>query len=150
MSAKRKSSTVLRKILLPTDGSEQAEHQIEVVVEIARATGATITVVHVFSPPGPLRRRGQWMAEDLRASFEEEAKETASDVAGRLAALGLPVTATVVEGTPAEGILRAIEDEKPDLVVMNSRGASGLPGILMGSVAERVVRHSAVPVLVLK
>ena len=55
-----------------------------------------------------------------------------------------------VEGPPAEAILRAAEADKPDLIVMGSRGSGGLPGALIGSVAEQVVRHATTPVLVVK
>ncbi|MEK7784627.1 MAG: universal stress protein, partial [Chloroflexota bacterium] len=54
------------------------------------------------------------------------------------------------EGPAAEAILRAAEDEKPDLIVMGSRGSGGFPGLPLGAVAERVVRMSPGPVLVVK
>ncbi|NWF63605.1 MAG: universal stress protein [Chloroflexi bacterium] len=71
-------------------------------------------------------------------------------MAERFKAEGIAVSAVAVEGTPAEAILRAIDELKPDLVVMGSRGEGGFANALLGGVAEQVVHHSPAPVLVVK
>lgn len=140
-----------RKILLPTDGSEHAEKTIQYAVSLAKATGATIVALYAFNPPLSLRsQRGAAMMEEFRTSLEAEAKDIIAEVAERLAKEGLNVTAMAVEGSPAEAILRAAEDEKPDVIVMGSRGSGSLPGLILGGVAEKVVRYSPVTVTVVK
>lgn len=140
-----------RKILLPTDGSEHAEKTIQYAVSLAKATGATIVAMYAFNPPLSLRsQRGAAMMEEFRTSLEAEAKDIIAEVAERLAKEGLNVTAMAVEGSPAEAILRAAEDEKPDVIVMGSRGSGSLPGLILGGVAEKVVRYSPVTVTVVK
>ena len=62
----------------------------------------------------------------------------------------MQVSAVVVEGPAAEAILRAAEESKPDLIVMGSRGAGGFANMLLGGVAEHVIRYSTTPVLVVK
>ena len=105
-----------QKILLPTDGSEHAEKTIQYAVSLAKATGATIVALYAFNPPLSLRsQRGAAMMEEFRTSLEAEAKDIIAEVAERLAKEGLNVTAMAVEGSPAEAILRAAEDEKPDV-----------------------------------
>ena len=140
-----------RKILLPTDGSEHAEKTIQYAVSLAKATGATIVAMYAFNPPLSLRsQRGAAMMEEFRTSLEAEAKDIIAEVAERLAKEGLNVTAMAVEGSPAEAILRAADDEKPDVIVMGSRGSGSLPGLILGGVAEKVVRYSPVTVTVEK
>ncbi|MBI3241238.1 MAG: universal stress protein [Chloroflexi bacterium] len=140
---------MIKKLLLPTDGSEHAERTVQYATELAKMSGATIVALYAFNPPVSLRSRGAMM-EEFRASLAEEAREIIAEVGERLKAEGLQVTALAVEGPAAEAILRATEDEKPDLIVMGSRGNGGLPGLPLGGVAERVVRMSPVPVLVVK
>lgn len=140
-----------QKILLPTDGSEHAEKTIQYAVRLAKATGATIVAIYAFNPPPLLRsQRGAAMLEEFRASLEAEAKDIIAEVAERLGKEGLNVTTLAVEGSPAEAILRAAEDEKPDMIVMGSRGGGSLPGLALGGVAEKVVRYSPVTVTIVK
>jgi len=139
------------KILLPTDGSEHAEKTIQYAVSLAKATGATVVAMYAFNPPLTLRsQRGAAMMEEFKASLEAEAKEIIAEVAERLAREGLNVVALAVEGPPAEAILRAAEEEKPDVIVMGSRGSGAWPGLTLGGVAEKVVRYSPVTVTVVK
>jgi nucleotide-binding universal stress UspA family protein len=140
-----------RKILLPTDGSEHAEKTIQYAVGLAKATGATIVAMYAFTPPLSLRSpRGAAMREEFRTSLEAEARDIIAEVAERLAKEGLNVTTLAVEGSPAEAILRAAADEKPDVIVMGSRGSGSLPGLTLGGVAEKVVRYSPVTVTIVK
>ncbi|MEW5985855.1 MAG: universal stress protein [Chloroflexota bacterium] len=141
---------MFQKILFPTDGSEHSEKARPFAVDLAKLTGATIVVMHAFQSPLTLRKRGAIMLEELKTTIEEDAKEFVSEEVTAVQTAGVSATALLVEGSAAEGILRAIEEEQPDLVVMGSRGGGGLPGLRLGSVAEQIVRHSAVPVLVVK
>lgn len=140
----------LSKILVPTDGSETAARLYDYATELARLTGASIVVMHAYNPPVALRKRGALALDEFKSSLEEEARELVAEAAQTLQAAGLAVSGLVVEGPPAEAILRAIEAEQPDLVILGSRGAGGWPGAYLGSVAERVVRHATTPVLVVK
>lgn len=140
-----------QKILLPTDGSEHAEKTIQYALGLAKATGAAIVAMYAFNPPLALRSpRGAAMMEEFRASLEAEAKDIIAEVAERLTKEGLTVTTMAVEGAPAEAILRAAEDEKPDVIVMGSRGSGSMPGLTLGGVADKVVRYSPVTVTVVK
>ena len=141
---------MFKKILLPTDGSEHADKTIQQAIDLAKLTGAELLVMYAYNTPFMPRRRGAIAVEELKSSLEEEAKEIISEVAARVQAAGISVSALAVEGSPAEAILRMVEAEQPDLIVMGSRGDGGLPGLRLGSVDDRVVRHSPVAVLVIK
>jgi nucleotide-binding universal stress UspA family protein len=141
---------MFQKILLPTDGSENAEKTIQYAIQLAQLSQATIVVMYAYNPQLALRKRAAVAAEAFRASLQEEAMEIVTEVAEHIKAAGLAVSALAVEGSPAEAILHASEDVQPDLIIMGSRGGGGLPGLALGSTAERVVRHSTVPVLVVK
>ncbi len=141
---------MIKKILLPTDGSEYAEKTVQFAIDLAKSLQASVEIMYAFQPATSLRKRASMMLEEYRNAMEEDAKEIVTDVAERLKTEGLKVTATVVEGPAAEAILRAADELSPDLIIMGSRGEGGFANVLLGGVAEQVVHHSTVPVLVVK
>lgn len=140
----------VKKILLATDGSDETIKVDEFAAALAKASGAHVVVVTAFNPPVTIRKRGSVMVEELREKFEVEAKEIVAEVEEDLAKHGVSTSGLAVEGKPAEAILRACEEETPDLIVMGAGGESELKHFLLGSTAERVVRHAEVPVTVVK
>jgi nucleotide-binding universal stress UspA family protein len=140
---------MIQKILLPIDGSEHADKTVQYAIDLAKLAGSHVVVMYAYNAPIVPRRRGAFAVEELKSSLEEEAKEIVGEVAVHIQAAGLTVSAVAVEGWPAEAILCMVEDEHPDLIIMGSRGG-GLPDLRMGGVADCVVHHSPVPVLVVK
>lgn len=140
---------MIEKILLPTDGSEFSEKTVDFAIGVARMAGARVVVLHAYTPP-TLRRGSAAMIEDFRTSLEEEAREIVDEIVGRVAAAGVSASGLVVQGTPVDAILKAADDELPDLIVIGAGDRSHLSGVLLGHVAERVVRYAAAPVLVVK
>lgn len=135
------------RILLPTDGSEPAERAVEQALSLAELTDATLYVISVADqtvvPP------------DVRAGtvldqLEETAAETVANVKSRAEADDVAVTTAVLRGTPHRAILDYADDEDVDVVVMGTHGRRGLDRYLIGSVTERVVRLSDVPVLTVR
>jgi nucleotide-binding universal stress UspA family protein len=137
-------------ILVPTDGSDHARRAADHGAMLAGAFDATLhllTVVDIEAAAGPFSAGGvdESYIEDRTTSEREALAELAADLDG-------PDTVeTVVEtGSPAEGILGYAEDHAVDLVVMGTHGRSGLRRYLTGSVAERVLRLSPVPVVTMR
>lgn len=142
----------LKRILVPTDLSEQSLAALEYALSFSVLYDARLFLLHVADaiPPvvpvqgrdhetDPFRRRGEQEAlRALRLFMERRIGEDS-----RL----MPV---VRLGVPADEIKRFAEEERVDLVVMTTHGRTGLHHIVMGSVAERVVRLSSVPVLTVK
>lgn len=141
----------IKKILLATDGSDETIKVDQWAATVAKAAGAHVVVVTAFNPPLTIRKRGSVMVEELRQKYEQEAKEIVVEVEEDLAKLGVESTSGLaVEGPPAEAILKACEEEGPDLVVMGAGGEGELKHFLLGSVAERISRHCDVSVTIVK
>jgi nucleotide-binding universal stress UspA family protein len=133
----------LRRILVPLDGSELAEGVLPHIVRLAKRQGAELTLLRVAHAHA--LRDADLAAAQMRAAQNAEAYLAA--VAHRLAAEGVSAVPMVrVGGTPAE-ILDEVWCRRPDLVAMSTHGRTGLTHLLLGSVAEQVLRASPVPVL---
>ena len=141
------------RILLATDGSDEAELAALRAVELADATHSELHVVHVgvvplflVSYPGTLGYEGK-----LYERIEEDSRELLRKQSWRVKAAGGTVAGTHLRmGEVALEILALAEDIGADLIVMGSRGLGGLRRALMGSVSDSVVRHAHCPVLVVR
>jgi len=133
-------------ILLPTDGSAGIERVVEHAGELARVHDATIRALYVVDATSftGLPMETSW--DGVRQVLESEG-ETALEAVQRLAPDDVAVETETVEGTPSTEIVRYTRDEPVDVVVMGTHGRGGIDRLLLGSVAERVVRKSAVPVV---
>jgi nucleotide-binding universal stress UspA family protein len=132
-----------RKILLATDGSEDAELAGLAAASLSVEAGAELHVVHAWeSVPHPV--------VDAE-SYEEEAARILRVQAGRVADAGAAVGKThLVMGSPVDAILDLGEEMGADLLVLGSRGRGTLGRLILGSVSEGVVHHATRPVLVLR
>jgi len=136
-------------ILVPTDGSDHAARAVDHGVLLAEAFDATVhllTVVDIEAAAGPFSAGGvdQSYVEDRTESEREALASLEADLTD------VPVETAVTTGKPSEGILDYVGDEAVDLIVMGTHGRSGLRRYLTGSVAERVVRLSPVPVVTVR
>jgi nucleotide-binding universal stress UspA family protein len=133
-------------ILLPTDGSAGIERVVAHAGELARVHDAAIRALYVVDATSftGLPMETSW--DGVRQVLESEG-ETALEEVQRLAPDDVAVEAETVEGTPSTEIVRYTRDQPVDVVVMGTHGRGGIDRLLLGSVAERVVRKSAVPVV---
>lgn len=139
----------LRKILVGVDGSEASKRALDFAISLAEAAHAELTVLEVVEEFGPLpgmygvppggRNRVEWVAEQRFADLYPLLKETA-----------VLWTRQVVQGYPAEEICTAAEKGQHDLIVVGSRGHSGIGRFLVGSVSDRVVHHAPCSVTVVR
>lgn len=148
---------MFERILIATDGSKYSEQAAEVGMEMARLYGSAVTalfVVDISKEYGPLGDLVSKIADDLVAGIKRNLKdqgETATKKVEEIAAKsGITVTRKIEEGYPAEDILRVAKEGNVNLIVMGGIGATGLEGFLLGSVADKVVRSSSIPVLVVR
>ncbi len=138
-----------KKIVCAVDFSEGARAALEEAADLARRTGAQLTLVHVYEPAPPLAGDlAAWPADVLEETAYELGRvlETWKVDAERLAEM--PVRALLLTGPPASEIVRCARDGGFDLIVMGTHGRGGLARVVLGSVAERVVRQAHCPVLV--
>ncbi|MBG9390221.1 universal stress protein [Caenimonas aquaedulcis] len=144
---------MFRNILLATDGSAASAHAAKLAVRLASAHHAKLTVVYVVDPY-PYLGLGDTNPMGLHAylsSARDHAAVAHSQVVQLCAAAEppVPVELRLVEDVAAaKGILRTAQDEQCDLVVAGSHGRGGAAGLLLGSVANKLVTQSPVPVLV--
>ncbi len=142
-------------ILVPTDGSETSEVAVDHAVDLAEKYGATVHALYVIDVDATSYGLGTEQVDRLRQGHLDEmpeVKEAADEATGYVAAAaeerGVPVEEHVRVGEPARAIRKFVDDADVDLVVMGSHGRSGLSRALLGSVAEKVLRRTSLPVLV--
>jgi nucleotide-binding universal stress UspA family protein len=145
---KEKPIPTFKHILAATDFSDASRAAIELARDMACACGATLTVVHVCEGPG-MPPAGPIPYESL-APVAARAQERLEDLLGSLRRACAETTGLVKLGHPADEILAAAAETHADLVVMGTHGRRGLAHAVVGSVAERVVRASPVPVLTVR
>src|SRR5690606_14348220 len=141
----------MKKILVPTDFSEQAEKALKVAAQLAKKNQGTIYLLHMLELPMELSdpaKRGGGMPESI--FFMKLANKRFKEVMSQPYLKGIKVIETVQFQQTFEGINEAAKKFKADLIVMGSHGASGFKEMFIGSNTEKVVRTSAIPVLVIK
>ena len=144
----------IRRVVVPLDGSALAEAVLEPAVEIARLAEARITVIQVLPPPyffdtAEAQQAAPRTAELAR--MREQAGAYLARVCGELAGRGIQATAQLlVDARPAHAIARYAQEAHGDLIALATHGRGGATRLLLGSVADKVLRTSPVPVLVLR
>lgn len=140
-----------RQILIATDGSETSKEAADFGVEMIGCSGAKVYVVYVIdtTPYRSIPLDEIWSKEVLE-EFEREGQEATSYVEKIAKASGMEVESRVLKGNPAEKIVSFAEDNNVDMIIVGSLGKTGYERVVLGSVSEKVVRHSKVPVLVVR
>lgn len=137
-----------RNILAPTDFSEASFKAVRYTAAFAGLCGGGATLLHVVEPPGyPAWGYARLSVRDER--LKKQAREKLKALSDELPS-GLRTTTAVMTGDAASGIVEAANERKEDLIVMATRGHGGMRQALLGSTAEKVVRHATCPVLVVR
>ena len=142
-----------KKILVPLDGSEISEQALEHVKEIMPVPSTTeITLLRVVDPLATTYAGGTDAAIEVAVEIQKKADAEAAaylkKVKGELKDLGIQVKTVLTVGIPADVILEYARQKGVDLIIMSTHGRSGISRWLFGSVAEKIIRHSQVPVLI--
>lgn len=138
-----------KTILVPTDFSECAEAALTYAMDMATtASGAKIVLLHSYATPVVAFPTGAIAyLPEIIANIVRNAEDGIAAAAGRVRAAGIPVETYLKNGDPRDTILLGIEEFRADLVCLGTHGRRGVARMLIGSVAERIVRTSPVPVL---
>ncbi|MFB6172671.1 MAG: universal stress protein [Haloarculaceae archaeon] len=134
-------------VLLAVDGSESNEPAVERALDLAAATGATLHVVHVVDRTTAVTAAAEG-AERVLAALEAAGRDVVDAAVARAEQRDLSVEASVLSGAPHRAILDYAADREVDVIVVGTHGRTGVERVVLGSVAERVVRRADVPVLV--
>ena len=136
-------------ILIATDGSENSKKAITSGIEIAKNTGAKVYAVYVIVPvSAAMSRRGSDWAKAAMEMMRNEGKKATGYIEKLGQEANLYVESVILEGDPADEIIKFADKNDIDLVTMGTRGLSGIKRFMVGSVADKVVRHSDKEVLI--
>jgi nucleotide-binding universal stress UspA family protein len=139
-----------RHILAPTDFSEPSRHALDVAADLALAFGAKLTLMHAFEVPGYAYAGINFGPVDLVTPMQDAAKDLLAQALEATRAKVPGADAVLRLGLPWDQVLAVAEQVSADLIVMGTHGRSGIGRVLLGSVAERIVRHSPIPVLTIR
>lgn len=143
----------IKSILCPVDFSETSKLAMHYAVAFARHNGASLTLLHVVAPPITSLPGEAGLLNVPQADIQEIAEacqERLQAIIDDLQSEQVPITSEVISGIPFLEIARFADEQGIDLIVMGSRGRTGLSHLLIGSVAERVLRKAPCPVLTVK
>ena len=139
---------VFKNILVPTDGSEYTKAAVRKAMELAKLAGGKVTALYVLDQTILTNMPMDTAVMNVYNTLEKEGKEAVDFVKELGEQEGVETTVSIKDGAPVKVILE--ESSKYDIIVMGTLGRTGMSKLLMGSVAERVVRASQCPVLVVR
>jgi len=138
---------MFEKILVATDGSEHGLKAAKVAVELAKLSGGKVTAIYVADTSRTAHLPDDMLIFSIRELLFKEGKEAVDQVEKLAKDAGVNFESTVAEGSPGSEIISYAEKAGMDIIVVGAVGRTGLDRFLLGSVAEKVVRNSKIPVL---
>jgi len=139
-----------KKIMIATDGSICARLAANYGIELARLSVGTVYAVYVVSTDYFSSMAVDYNWERMYEALKKEGYKAVNYVEGIGELEGVTVESVLLEGHPADELIRYAEENEMDIVVMGTLGRTGIERLLLGSVAGNVVRHSKVPVMVVR
>lgn len=143
----------IRRILHASDFSRPSRAAFAHAVELARASRAELTLVHVMTPLIPFMGESYatpQVYEQMLASVRTHAQRELDRLLARARKAGVRAKGLLLEGIPHDRIVRAARSRRADLLVLGTHGRTGLPRLFLGSVAARVVASAPCPVLTVR
>ena len=137
---------MFQKILVAVDRSPAAEKAVNYALDLAKLTQAQTLIVHAY--PKIPDYLGEPNLSQTIARHLERAEELVEPIVERFKAQGLDVIPEILEGPPADAILRVASAREVDLIIMGARGLGSVASLLLGSVSQKVIAHANCPVLV--
>ena len=147
-------STMIKKIMIATDGSDTGKKAAMIGIDIARRANGSITAVYVMETlrlahlPGYATMPG--LKEKILELMQEEGQQATQFVEDHAQMSEVPFDKIMAQGNPSEELLKVSRKLGMDLLIMGCLGRTGMEKILLGSVAEKVVLQSTIPVLLIK
>jgi nucleotide-binding universal stress UspA family protein len=139
-----------KRIVVGTDFSDTAEAATDYAVELAKKLGAEIVLVHGYEIPAYAFPEGAVIQAELQDRLAKVSEEALASAVKARDKSGVPIRSVLRAGPPWHEVIAVAEEEKADLVVVGTHGRRGIARMIMGSVAERVVRGCPCPVLTVR
>lgn len=137
------------KILLATDGSENARRAADEVAGLAKELSSNVILVYIINTP-PSQSRMAKANFDVHSLLEEDARTDIKDTIRIFEKGDIPYTLKVAIGDPAAEIIEIAGKEMAELIVIGSRGLGTIKGVFLGSVSQKVTYHAPCPVMIVK
>jgi nucleotide-binding universal stress UspA family protein len=145
---------VFKRIVVGTDGSETAAQAVSQAVELAKLTGATLSLVSAYRPASGRRAQAQQAEAPADVQYELGPREDVNFILDAAAAdakqEGVEVQTHPVEADPPDAILNVAEETKADLIVVGNKGMTGARRYLLGSVPNNVAHHAPCSVMIVR
>ena len=138
---------MFEKILVATDGSEHGYRAAGVALELGRISGGKVTAIYVADTVKTSHLPDDMLLFSIRELLLKEGKEALTQVESLAQEKGVAFESVVAEGNPGSEIISYAESAGMDITILGAVGRTGLDKFLLGSVAEKVVRNSKIPVL---
>lgn len=140
----------IKRILVPTDFSEHGKTALRYAVEFANQFGASVDLMHVIDsvPAGALLSYRP--IEDLRVSMQNHAESEMEKLHDEWSEYSFPVNRVIVQGHPFVEIVRHAREKESDMIIMGTHGRGAIAHMMLGSVAEKVLRKAPCPVLIVR
>ena len=142
---------MFKKVLVPLAGSELSESALMHVTDIiSDCNAADVVLMRIKEPldPNVIGTLDAKVAVELDEAYRDEAARYLDKVVETLKEKGIATKTEVLSGNPAEEIIKYSQKNDIDVIIMSTRGRSGLSRLVFGSVAEKVIRNSTIPVLI--
>jgi nucleotide-binding universal stress UspA family protein len=141
----------VQALLVPTDFSSHSGRALDHAIALARALDARVHLLHaVHLPAAAALGEVELLTDDIRPRMRDAAARKLEKARQKVAGAGVEAQTHLEEGSPAEVIVRLAETLSADLIVMGMHGWSGIPHIVLGSTAERVIRTAPCPVMTVR
>jgi len=143
----------IKRILHASDFSPASRPALRVARELALALKAQLILCHAYEPLAPVMGAASIppkLFSQIMASTRAGAQGRLERLAASVGHGGTRIATVLIEGPPSTAVLRAAKRKRADLIVLGTHGRTGIQRMLLGSVAERIVRHSPCPVLTVR
>ncbi|MFO7867153.1 MAG: universal stress protein [Candidatus Aminicenantes bacterium] len=143
----------VKKILCPTDFSEPSYKAVKAAGDLAEKFSAELILLHVVSPvplPSATTPPSGFNVSLYQDELKKSAEKSLNEIKEKYVSSRVNADSKIIHGHPADRITKTAEDENYDMIVIATHGLTGLKHLVFGSVAEKVVRTSSVPVLTIR
>ena len=138
-------------ILCPIDFSDISNHAFQIAIDLAEQFKSDLHVIHVYQLPASTFPDGIYCApDDIEATIEGQLSDRLDEFVKNNSTPNVNIITDICEGIPYVEIKRAADDINADMIVMGTHGRTGLPHVILGSVTERVIHISNIPVLTVR
>ena len=145
---------MFKRIVVGTDGSETADQAVRQAIELAKLSGASLSLVSAYQPASGRRLQAEQAGAPADVQYEIGPREDVNLILDAAAAdakqQGIEVQTHPVEGDPADAILNVAEETKADLIVVGNKGMTGTRRYLLGSVPNNVSHHAPCSVIIVR